>query len=144
MSREAFEEKYAQSWADTPPHVRKLWLEAWQAATSAQEARVRELNGLHPTVIEFAKAMQHKLDRNKHKEGKGWERNPDGSRNGWAGCSVEFLTEKLREEVSELLKALEHEGLDEIRNEAADVGNIAMMLADVRGALSATAREVGE
>ena len=43
MSKEAFEEKYAQSWADTPPHVRKLWLEAWQAATSAQEARVREL-----------------------------------------------------------------------------------------------------
>ena len=42
MSRETFEEKYAQSWADTPPHVRKLWLEAWQAATSAQEARGRE------------------------------------------------------------------------------------------------------
>ena len=46
MSREAFEQKYGQSWADTPPHVRKLWLDAWQAATSAQEARVRELGRL--------------------------------------------------------------------------------------------------
>ena len=43
MSIEAFEEKYAQSWADTPPHVRKLWLEAWQAATSRQQERIREL-----------------------------------------------------------------------------------------------------
>ncbi len=45
MSIEAFEEKYAQSWADTPPHVRKLWLEAWQAATSRQQERIRELEG---------------------------------------------------------------------------------------------------
>jgi len=38
MSKEAFEKKYGQSWEDTPPHVRKLWLDAWQAATSAQKA----------------------------------------------------------------------------------------------------------
>ena len=109
---------------------------SWQAATALQAERTRELEELHPSVIAFAKAMQHKLDKNKHKDGKGWERNPDGSRNGWAGCSVEFLVDKLREEVSELLEALEHEGLDEIRNEAADVGNIAMMLADVCGSLN--------
>lgn len=98
--------------------------------------------GLHPTVIEFAKAMQHKLDKNKHKDGKGWERNPDGSRNGWAGCSVLFLRQKLEEEVMELIDALQHEGAEEIRNEAADVGNIAMMLADVRGALAATKEKI--
>ena len=45
MSREVFEKKYGQSWADTPPRVRELWLEAWQSATAAQEARVRELRG---------------------------------------------------------------------------------------------------
>jgi hypothetical protein len=53
MSREAFEEKYAQSWADTPPHVRKLWLEAWQAATSLQAERVRELEGVLAHIIEY-------------------------------------------------------------------------------------------
>jgi len=38
MSKEAFEQKYGQSWSDTWPHGSKLWLDAWQAATSAQKA----------------------------------------------------------------------------------------------------------
>lgn len=43
MSIEEFGKKYAQSWSDTPPHVRKLWLDAWQAASAMQAERVREL-----------------------------------------------------------------------------------------------------
>lgn len=43
MSKEAFEQKYGQSWSDTPPHVRKLWLEAWQAAKADSAAQVEAL-----------------------------------------------------------------------------------------------------
>lgn len=145
MDREAFEKVFpvprdcewdgidAYCW----PYTRaahpynNIW-EAWQAAKADSAAQVE---ALHPSVIAFAKAMQYKLDKNKHKDGKGGVRNPDGSRNGWSGCSVLFLREKLEEEVEELIDALEHDGPDEVRNEAADVGNIAMMLADIRGEL---------
>ena len=63
MSKEAFEQKYGQSWSDTPPHVRKLWLEAWQAATSAQQARVRELEEALLEFLRDEKGILGKLAR---------------------------------------------------------------------------------
>ena len=92
--------------------------------------------GLHSSVLAFARAMQHKLDANKFKDGRGWTRNPDGSRSGWAGVSPDFLIEKLEEECSELIYEVQRGGGDLIWKEAADVGNIAMMLADVTDALA--------
>jgi len=89
-------------------------------------ARVRELC---PEVIAFAHLMQHKLKMNAHRDSSG--------KRGWKSCSPQFLMDKLYEEVLELTIAI-HEGdsAKSIRQEAADVGNIAMMLADVCGALS--------
>lgn len=71
--------------------------------------------------------MQYKLDKNANK--KGWPEDENGQR-GWMNdaCSIEFLQRKLLEEVSELFDALEGRG--NVALEAADVANIAMMLAD--------------
>jgi hypothetical protein len=108
-----------------------------------QPAQVSE--GVHPSVAAIALAMQYKLNKNRNKDGAGWVRDSSGARNGWKGCSVEFLIGKLHEEVGELIEAitLQH-GLEAIRNEAADVGNLAMMLADVCGALAAAPQPEGD
>lgn len=88
---------------------------------------------LRPEVIAFAEAMQFKLDKNAKK--KGWpEQDTNGDR-GWKSCPPMFLEGKLQEEVGELLEALVGGDVEAIRREAADVGNIAMMLADNAGAL---------
>ena len=90
---------------------------------------------IHPAVMAFAYAMQYKLDANRHKDGIGWERDANGARNGWSGASIKFLLQKLEEETGELTEVVEEHGGDAIWQEAADVGNIAMMLADNTDAL---------
>ena len=84
---------------------------------------------LRPVVARFAAAMEMKL-RDKDTE-KGAE--------GWKNSSVPYLMERLDEEVKELKKAL-HEwpmGMktNTIMNEAADVANFTMMVADLTGSL---------
>lgn len=84
-------------------------------------------------IIKFAHAMQQKINENMHKGG--WNTgDPENDR--------AFLREKLEEEVDELfdeLDAYEHNPDeyvgDGLLREAADVANIAMMLADVCGQL---------
>jgi len=92
----------------------------------------------HPSVVAMANAMQEKLDKNEHKDG--W--NKKGKR-GWLlpNCDVEFLISKLNEETEELRHVVRRDNihmpirlLDDIRLEAADVANIAMMIADNLGA----------
>jgi NTP pyrophosphatase (non-canonical NTP hydrolase) len=85
---------------------------------------------LRPEILALAHLMQDKLDKNKHKDGKGWERDEDGARKGWL-CPMDFLIAKLMEEVSELAMAV-HEGelSINVHYEAADVANLAMMIAD--------------
>jgi len=91
----------------------------------------------HPSVIAMADAMQEKLEANAEK--KGWP--SEGGKRGWLSpaCTHQFLLGKLREEVVELqLAAMLHKAdgadINNVRLEAADVANIAMMLADNLGA----------
>lgn len=107
-------------------------------ALQAELTRVRELC---PEVLAFAHLMQRKLDANAHKDGQGWDRDGTGKR-GWKNCDVSFLRGKLTDEVVELIVAIrEPTNHDNVAEEAADVGNIAMMLADVCGALSQPAEQ---
>lgn len=91
----------------------------------AKEAPLR----WHPSIVAMADAMQEKLDKNTHK--KGWL-SPD--------CDVEFLIRKLNEETKELRYAVRKDNMhmvtriNDVRLEAADVANIAMMIADNMGA----------
>lgn len=82
-----------------------------------------------PEVIWFADAMERKLHINEHK-------------GGWEGFEPEILLRRLREETNELKKVLSsHSGISSscipepekqrILDEAADVANFAMMIADV-------------
>lgn len=109
-------------------------LEAAQAEARELRAELARVRELCPEVIAFAHLMQHKLNMNAHRDSSG--------KRGWKSCSPQFLMDKLYEEVLELTIAI-HEGdsAKSIRQEAADVGNIAMMLADVCGALSQTAEQ---
>jgi hypothetical protein len=91
------------------------------------------------TVQAFAAVMQSKLaePKNRHKGGwKGVDYGPFGDGRGhvWTE-STEYLLRRLREEVDELEAALAGDDKDLIASEAADVGNFAMMIADVRWAL---------
>jgi hypothetical protein len=96
-----------------------------------------EYHGPRHQVVQFAKAMEVELLENDYK-------------GGWKDCNSSFLLEKLDEEVAELKEVVKlcrfTEGnsgekkpnLELRRNvssEAADVGNIAMMLADICDAL---------
>lgn len=98
---------------------------------------------LRPEVRAFAEAMEAKLRENDHK-------------GGWKDDAASRLLRRLEEELDELRLALYNGSLngDDWRSivlrEAADVGNFAMMLADVAGGLvyedtaAASPSEIGE
>jgi NTP pyrophosphatase (non-canonical NTP hydrolase) len=72
-------------------------------------------------------AMEERLRANDHK-------------GGWDNCEPEWLLTRLRQEVEELAAEIAKGGTrsfdaDRLRLEAADVGNFAMMIADVLGTL---------
>ncbi len=71
-------------------------------------------------VLRFAGLMERKLVVN------------DGVKPGWRTESDEFLLRRLRDEVEELAQALIGDVDRDVTSEAADVSNIAMMLADKR------------
>jgi len=73
-------------------------------------------------VLAFAEIMERKLL--KHDD-----------RGGWQDCSLLCLLLRLREKDRDLVRAIEHGSPDDIAAEAADVANLAMMMADVVGAL---------
>lgn len=73
---------------------------------------------LRPEVRWFAEQMELALRRNDHK-------------GGWQDCDYEYLSDRLRDETLELEGAVFGGGLNEaIINEAVDVANFAMMIAD--------------
>lgn len=95
---------------------------------------------MKPAVIieiqKFAEAMQHKIDKNAHKDN--WPNQNEKGERSWKSCEIDFLLKKLEEEHTELVNAVvTGEPIENIRNEAADVGNLAMMIADRLGALDA-------
>ena len=81
-----------------------------------------------PIVLDFAKRMEAKLEKNRHK----------GDREGWLADDIDDLLERLREELCELDNAIcDTHGntadawmAKQIANEAADVANFAMFIAD--------------
>ena len=91
------------------------------------------MSGTWPVVTAFAAEMENKLAENRHK----------GDREGWLKDTPEALLERLDEEVTELkeavrlMKTLPPSEVTKMRvtQEAADVGNFAMMVADVCGGL---------
>ena len=86
---------------------------------------VLSVNDLRPEVLAFAYLMEREL--RKHDD-----------RPGWKDCRPDWLMGRLMEEVDELDTAIVGRfGPWSVASEAADVGNFAMMVADVRGELMA-------
>lgn len=68
----------------------------------------------------FAEQMKHKLDLNRHK-------------GGWEDCKNHYLVRRLLEETAELVQSvMRNEDADTVIEEAADVANFCMMIADNR------------
>ncbi|KKM60794.1 hypothetical protein LCGC14_1538290 [marine sediment metagenome] len=101
-------------------------------ALALLEADKREAcEGIDPCVMAFAKQMQYKLDKNKHKECS--TMNPDGKGRGWKHCTTPWLIKRVRDEIDELedeFYALQKRDTEGILNESADVGNFMMMIFD--------------
>lgn len=96
-----------------------------QQAIDAETARLREAGGIRPEVMAFARLMEAKLRANDHK-------------GGWRYDSPGELFDRLREEVDELQDVLIGQADPAVvGDEAADVANFALMLADVKGSLAA-------
>lgn len=71
----------------------------------------------------FAEQMELKLKENDYK-------------GGWARCDHSWLLDRLKQEVTELEKALEKvDNQENVIKEAADVANFALMIADLAGEL---------
>lgn len=79
-------------------------------------------------ITNFAERMQFKLDKNKHKSCDIMNTNGDGR--SWNKCDIFWLLFRLREETLELEEALRTCDFLNAQNEAADVGNFAMMIFD--------------
>ena len=71
--------------------------------------------GMCPSLAWFTNEMQSKLDANSHKS-------------GWHSCTQQWLLNRLRQETKELERAIAKD--KNVVQEAADVANFAMMIAD--------------
>lgn len=73
---------------------------------------------IRDSVMRFAEQMEIKLQENDHK-------------GGWQQCEDDYLIGRLQQETYELYLAMNHKEPLEVRREAADVANFAMMIADI-------------
>lgn len=98
------------------------------AAVAREREEQREALGLDrwPMLIPFLAAMAGKLDANRAKK---------GGREGWQNQEPGSLVRRVIEEAEELEHAVDTKGAREILLEAADVANMAMMVADASGSL---------
>ena len=96
--------------------------EAEKNLDSISMAVATSVLGLRPIVISFAIEMERKLQANDKKKGE----------TGWLIDSPTTLLVKLMEEVGEIAELSLRSTMspDEVRGECADVGNMAMMVAD--------------
>ncbi len=83
---------------------------------------------VNQSIQAFAESMQRKLDRNKHKECR--IMNSGGTGRAWRHCEIFWLLHRLRQETEELEAAMDTADREAIMDEAADVGNFAMMIHD--------------
>ena len=106
-------------------------LDGEPARLAAAREEQREALGLSrwPVLAPFIAAMARKLDANKPKK---------GGREGWQNDDPQALLARVREEVDELTHAVAVSPRVDILHEAADVANMAMMVADSEGAIRAT------
>lgn len=80
-------------------------------------------------VLEFAKLMQYKLDKNEFKDCEIMNLGSKGRT--WHQCSIDWLLTRLYDELVELNDAVnEKKSSDEVQKECADVANFAMMISD--------------
>jgi hypothetical protein len=89
-------------------------------------------DAIAPVVVRFSESMLFKLHRHHAK----------GDREGWAKEDPQWLLSRLLEETSELSAAINLGNPTDVRNEAADVANFAMMIADVCGGFDGPMPEV--
>jgi NTP pyrophosphatase (non-canonical NTP hydrolase) len=76
----------------------------------------KKFRGTRPPLAWFANEMERQLEENDYKR-------------GWKNCTQRFLLKRLNQEVRELMKAIK-QGKPYVVEEAADVANFAMMIAD--------------
>lgn len=128
------EQHRGKNYSDAEKHM----LEQGYIIATLDAAYQDVFQGPRSEVKKFAVTMEKELKENDHK-------------GGWKNCSLLFLIEKLHEEVKELIDvAWQCEAAQEdiestqdgiefqramVRSEAADVGNIAMMITDICRAL---------
>jgi len=125
---------YARGWVD-PQWGTALAATATEVAAWRAEQRREVLGPLAdwPVVHAFALAMVAKLEQHKPKK---------GGREGWEEDDPLDLMRRVQQEARELSKAINRSEPDEtVLAEAADVANMAMMVADAYGALATTPRE---
>lgn len=115
----------------------------YQAEISATQPPIAPDTQIISQITNLASAMQFKLDKNARKPG--WQTYDENGVRVWNGSMLAFLKGRLVEEVEELFAEVPDGDRESIRFEAADVANLAMMIADVCGALSSqTADAPGE
>jgi hypothetical protein len=107
-------------------------------ASESREAALRADLALRPEVIAFARAMHAKIEGHNHDRGE----------HGWRAADAQRLMLWLRSYVATLDEALpeRHGSLDPLLllSKAANVANLAMMIADVAGALASPATRTTE
>lgn len=124
-------------WLDIPPMAEnvnservRVTIASLKARLEAAEAIVAKLpdSPTWPMVMAFALCMEKKLAKNRHK----------GDSEGWRCDTRSELLVRLKQEVGELELVLTGDS-EYVINEAADVGNFAMMIAD-KAALAAAGK----
>lgn len=90
-----------------------------------------------PVVQVFAQEMERKLSLNRHKgdrEGRPYDDDPDLTYGGWLHDEPYQLHWRILEELDELRRAITSgASFEDVAAEAADVANMAMMMADAYG-----------
>jgi len=89
--------------------------ESWSDAIITELTRSQWKPQIRIELQKFSQAMEQKLQLNDHKE-------------HWSDCSNEWLFHRLLEEISELYDSINQD--INIADEAVDVANFAMMIAD--------------
>jgi NTP pyrophosphatase (non-canonical NTP hydrolase) len=114
------------------PHVTfdYEWTEPLDVGFNIEDDAIITARGIRFEVMAFALEMEKQLRKNDHKGRTGWK---DGS----PFSTFHNLVSKLSEEYQELHDAVTfRHPMEYIRAEAADLANIAMMLADNYGGLT--------
>jgi hypothetical protein len=108
-------------------HVQRCITEALEDEREAAKTESSPSDGLRPEVFAFARVMSAKIDDHNHDRGE----------HGWRSATTEQLLSWFDRYVVELRNvACLEAGAEAIRGKAANVANLAMMIADVAGALA--------